>query len=298
MQRVIRAILTNQIARWMPGVYVWLTGQTGRGNRAEENIRSIADYFIECKQDFLQRTEGVVVPSFTQMAGKTILEYGPGDFPGVALLMIAMGAEKVYCVDHFPMLSLSPRNVAVARLMAESLSGVERERLHSCFKIPGDFNSGFAKERIEYLVRPNGISGLEGQVDFVLSRAVMEHVANLEGIFADMVRALKPGAWMVHQVDLRNHGLYPDSPLAFLTPSEKLWNLMFSNKGVPNRWRINRYREVLSGLPLTVKLLQPTTQIPRHEVEKVRHKLASPFAMLPDEDLTWLGFWLIAQKDN
>src|SRR4029077_4841255 len=102
-----------------------------------------------------------------------------------------------------------------------------------------------AARRIEYLVRPSGLSGLSGQADLVISRAVLEHVDDLAATFADMASALRPGGIAVHQVDLKSHGLHQRNPLDFLSWPPALWRLMYSHKGVPNRWRVTHYRELL-----------------------------------------------------
>jgi hypothetical protein len=94
------------------------------------------------------------------LRGKTVLEYGPGDFPGVALVLVAYGAEKVYCVDRFPLLAVTAKNSRVLDRLIAGLPENARERLLRCFVSPGMPGSGFATDRIEYLIRPSGLSGL------------------------------------------------------------------------------------------------------------------------------------------
>jgi SAM-dependent methyltransferase len=294
--RVLRAVATNQLARLAPGLYVRLTGQTGRGAAAEEAPTDIARYFRGCVDAYFERLTIApeAVPPY--LAGKVLLEYGPGDFPGVALLMLARGARKVYCVDRFPLVNLSPKNVSVLRDLIDSCSPDERARLLACLNDPSDPSAGFAKDRIEYLVRPSGLSGLSGGVDLVFSRAVLEHVDDLTATFADMIAAMRPGAIAMHLVDLRSHGLHKRNPLDFLAWSPTLWRLMYSAKGVPNRWRIDHYREVLRAAPVEVLQLSPTHFAAREHVAEVRPLLAPAFAAVGDEDLAWLGFWLIFRE--
>jgi SAM-dependent methyltransferase len=150
--------------------------------------------------------------------------------------------------------------------------------------------------RLEYVIKPSGLSGLREVVDCVYSRAVLEHVNDLEATFEDMARALKPGGVTIHQVDLKSHGLHRENPLDFLTWPPWLWNLMYSGKGVPNRWRIDRFRQALDASGLELQRLEPTSRARSEEIAGVRPYLARPFKALPDEDLSWLGFWLIARK--
>jgi hypothetical protein len=294
--RIARAIATNQLARVAPRAYVRLTEQTGRGAKQEESPAGIATYFDGCVADYFAK---LGVPSTGVAAfldGKTLMEYGPGDLPGVAALMVARGASKVYCVDRFHLVSLSDKNVRVMRHLVDACTGIERERLLSCFVDPTDFAAGFRPERIEYLVRPSGLSQLEGVIDLVYSRAVLEHVNDLDATFADMVAALRPGAKAIHQVDLKSHGLHKSNALDFLECSPRLWSAMFSEKGVPNRWRVDKYRRLIDALKLRVLTLEPTALAKAHEVAQVRPRLAKPFRATSDDDLSWLGFWLVFEK--
>jgi SAM-dependent methyltransferase len=228
------------------------------------------------------------------LAGKTLLEYGPGDMPGVAMWMVSLGAAKVWCVDRFPMVTLSQRNLQVVRALAQRCASEgQRTRLMTSIRDPSDPASGFDPARIEYVVAADGLSGLRSAVDMVFSRAVLEHVNDLEATFRDMRAALRPGGLAIHQVDLRSHGLHRQNPLDFLEWSPTLWDAMFSAKGVPNRWRVDRYREILASLDVELRRLAPTQRASAADVAGVRARLAEPFRGIDDEDLSWLGFWCI-----
>ena len=71
---------------------------------------------------------------------------------------------------------------------------------------------------------------------------------------------------------------------------------MYGHKGVPNRWRVDRYRQVLAETGMKALLLQPTLLADRRDMEEVRPHLALPFRDIADEDLAWLGFWLVCCK--
>lgn len=294
--RVLRAVATNQLARFAPGTYVRVTGQTGRGAAAEEGAADIAQYFRDCVDAYFERLQvrPADVPAY--LNGKTLMEYGPGDLPGVAALMVARGARKVYCIDRFPLVNLSPKNARVLADLIDGCHGAERDRLLGCLANPNDPAAGFAAQRIEYLVRPSGLSGMESAVDLVFSRAVLEHVNDLGATFSDMVAALRPGALAIHQVDLRSHGLHKANPLDFLAWSPTLWKWMYSEKGVPNRWRVDKYRTIVEQLPVDLLALEPTKSASPEHLTEVREVLARPFRGVTDQDLSWLGFWLLMRK--
>jgi SAM-dependent methyltransferase len=293
-RRAVRAILGNQVAHWAPRLHARLTGETGRGTE-QGSPQDVAEYFRSCFEDYFRALDVApkAVPAF--LDGKRLLEYGPGDVPAVALLMVAHGAESVVCVDRFPLLDLSETNGAVVRSLLQGLDGERRRRAESCFVSSGDPESGLSS-RIRYLIRPSGLSGLRDAVDLVLSRSVLEHVDDLPATFADMYAALREGGLAVHKVDLKSHGLHKDNSLDFLTWPQGLWSLMYSNRGVPNRWRIDTHRRAMAASGLHALSLRPTLVADPREMQDVRPHLSRPFRSISDEDLSWLGYWAVLQK--
>lgn len=295
LKTLVRATLTNQIARFAPRTYLNLTAQTGRG-AGDDSSREVADYFRRCFDDY--RTQlaehGLAIESLIENA--PLLEYGPGDLPGVALLMIAHGAARVTCADRFPMMRLSDKNVAILTDLLDGLEPGQRARAAAAFVRHGEPASGLNPRVIDYLVTADGCTERNGVYRFVYSRAVLEHVNDLDATFRDMHRALRPGGIAIHQVDLKSHGLHSAHRLDFLCWSDRAWSLMHSAKGVPNRWRIDKYRQLVNGggwqpLGLTARETAESA-----EVEQVRDCLIERFARLTTEDLRWLSFWLIAAK--
>jgi len=295
--RLARAMATNQIARHAPSLYVRLTRQTGRGAASAETPSGIAGYFVRCVDDYLSMLGVARDNAAAYLAGKTTLEYGPGDLPGVAVLLVALGAQKVYCVDRFPLYALSAKNVGVLRALRGSLAAPEQQRFDECFVQPGVPESGFRDDRIHYLIRPSGLSGLRDRIDLAISRAVLEHVDDLPALFADMTAAMRAGASAAHQVDLRSHGLHRSNPLDFLEMSSRLWALLYSHKGVPNRWRVDVYRSIVASLPVTVLRLETTARADPRDVAAVRPGLADEFRGVSDDDLACLGFWIVFRKN-
>lgn len=296
-RRIAHATASNLLAAVAPGYYVRLTGQTGRGGEEEHPV-DVAGYFQRCFEDYFRQlnVETAAIPAW--LAGKTLLEYGPGDLPGVALLMVAHGAEKVWCVDRFPMMRLSEKNIAVLRDLLGRLSGEALRRARACFVRSGDPESGFDPARIEYRVRASGLSGLEHCVDMVYSRAVLEHVDDLPATYADMKSALAPDGVAIHLVDLKSHGLHKNNPLDFLACPGWLWKLMFSHKGVPNRWRRVHHRLAAEQAGLHLTKMATTTTADMTDIKQVRPHLASQFRGLEDQEIACLGFWMVAERGN
>lgn len=294
-RRVVQASLTNQIARYAPAAYVQLTGQTGRG-AGEVRLDEVGTYFETCLDDYFAQLGVENTDRAAFLTGKRILEYGPGDVPGVAILMIAHGAAQVICVDRFPLVRMSPKNIEIVKILLARLPQPLRARADACFRQSGQPESGLNPDRITYLVRPSGLSGLTSEIDMVMSRAVLEHVNDLPATFRDTQAALKPGGVAIHQVDLKSHGLHRQNPLDFLNWPTWLWSMMYSAKGVPNRLRANAYRDAVARSGLELVTMMPTLEASPDDVRAVRPDLATPFRTLSDADLSWLGFWLICRK--
>ena len=129
----------------------------------------------------------------------------------------------------------------------------------------------------------------------MISRAVLEHVGNLPGTVNDVVKALKPGGISIHEVDLRSHGLDRYQTFDFLTWPEPVYRLMFSQKGFPNRWRVNKYRQLVERAGLRIRKLEPTNRLAPEKVALVEPHLSSTLRGVSRDDLAWMGFWIVLE---
>ena len=130
----------------------------------------------------------------------------------------------------------------------------------------------------------------------VYSGAALEHVTDLDATFIDMYKMLVPGGVAIHQVDLKSHGMHRKNSLDFLTWPQWMWELMYSHKGVPNRWRINRYREIIEQSAFELALLEPISLYSSAIISEVKPYLIEKFKHISDEDLAWAAFWLVLHK--
>lgn len=290
----VKAAVSNQIARFLPDLYVRITAQTGRGKDEGEG-EEVADYFRQCCQDYQQQL-GYDEEAFkAYIADKTVLEYGPGDILGVALLLYAYGAKTINCVDRFPLNKISEKNIQVYRSLIDHLQGNEKQRAAHAFNTPGNPESGFNPTVINYSVTKNGLSGNTNTYDLILSRAVLEHVNDLDATFLDIKNALKPGGKSIHKVDLKSHGLDRYRPFDFLTWSDTCYQLMYSHKGFPNRWRVNKYKQAADNAKLSIARLAPNETLSREQVDAITPYLVKKFRYLPKEELSWLSFWTVLE---
>lgn len=256
------------------------------------------------------------------VAGARILEIGYGDNLGVPLLFLAHGAAQVTCIERFDVVRNPREERLLYRRLREQLAGPERERFDAALELSGN-GYRLTTDRIE--IRHNMpvedlARAANESFDYILSKAVLEHVADVPAAFAAMDALLVPGGRMIHHVDLRDHGIFTRGgfpPLEFLTVSPGLWRAMMSRSGKPNRVPVAAYRQILDSLGYEYRILiahltgieqelvpnresveEGVDYQPEHgaAVEAIRPRLAAPFRDLPARDLLIAAFALVADK--
>jgi SAM-dependent methyltransferase len=257
-----------------------------------------------------------------QLLGLRVLELGPGEDLGVALRFVAAGAAKVSCIDRFEFHVDPEWEREVYRLLLDDVDAPGRERLAELLARDGIPDP--ASPRLE-VVHGAGIeAGAEhlqdGGFDLIGSVAVLEHVYDLPAALRAMDELLAPDGIMVHQVDLRDHGMFSGGgrhPLEFLTLGEGVYRLMTSHTGAPNRERIGTYRELLDelghdariqignigGAPDPIDPYREQIAVGREidpslaeSIEGLRSRLAPRFAELPVEELAATGILIRSRK--
>ena len=255
--------------------------------------------------------------------GSRILEVGPGDNFGVALKFLAAGAAKVVCLDKF----FSERNVdqqtRIYQELRKQLSAGEARVFDECIKL--DNGIDLNPERLHYIYG-HGVEEADqildpGSFDFILSRAVIHNVYDIDRGFEAMDRLLAPRGYMLHKIDLSDENMFSSRgmhPLTFLTIPERIYFLMASDSGKPNRKLIGDYREQLLKRGYDTKLwisavlaegpLTPHKEKIEHGVDygnktlslinDIRPKLAPPYRDRPDDELATTGIFLIATKKH
>lgn len=288
--RVLKAVVTNVVAGVAPGAYSRWTSETGRG-REPATIEETADYFLSCIRDYRDEL-GLSETGFREwLKDKDVLEYGPGDIPGVALLLIAYGAKSVVCADGFPLIKLSAFNESVLVALVDRMQGDDRERALNAMQA---FRETLGRSgAIRYITSRTGTYGVADSVDLIISRAVLEHVRDLRRTFHDMKIVMRKGGCAVHLVDLKSHGMHIDNPLDFLCWPSSLWALMYANKGAPNRKRPDYYRRLASEVGLAVERYRPTGFVDERQWGDLKVSFAAEFRDLAYEDAACQGFWMI-----
>jgi SAM-dependent methyltransferase len=273
-------VYESTLAGSLPRLHAWrLRRRRGEGideSAAAAYARAVADDY-----EILAREAGVLGAGDSLWRGKRVLELGPGDVLSVGLVALLRGAASYHAVDAFDIASrAAERNAGVYRRVAalEGAPEAEGPTRVAGAKIERDLSSARAR-------------GL--QFDVVISRAVLEHVADLEALFADLSRVVSDDALLLHKVDLRSHGMEQDSELDFLLFPERVYRRMAAHLDLPNRVRAGAYLELAERHRMRTLLLQSSHRARPDSLERVRGQLPSRFARLSDGELAVLGLWLV-----
>ena len=257
----------------------------------------------------------------SEIEGARVLEVGAGDNLGVALRFLADGAAQVCAVDRYETWRDDAQQRAIYAALLDGLDDRQRRRVESAVEL--GTTVGFDPSRlkvIEGLPIEEAVDELGAEsFDLIVSRAVLEHVLDLDAAFAAMDRMLKPGGRMAHEVDLRDHDMFSgggQNPLTFLTVPDRVYRWMGAERGLPNRVRVTYYRDVMARLGFDAEVLvthvaglhdeRPTakTRVRTPEqvaaavplVEAIRPRLLERYRVLPAADLAVAGIFLIARK--
>jgi hypothetical protein len=275
------------------------------------------DYICRVAHDYVQYGAG---GDARRLEGKDVLEIGPGDNLGVALMLLSMGAESVTSIDGFAPQSDEQKNRRIYAALHERMTPDQRQRVAGTLiqdgagmRIAGTRVRAFYNCPIE-----NTHEALQAErYGIIVSRAVLEHLADIRQGWATMVRTLQPDGEMWHKVDFRSHCLFDGiHPLYFLTIPETLWNLISRPDPTLNRARLPVYRELIdrdfmSSTIYFTEVVGRTEFQPHSEtlipnlhfddrqlslLQAIRPRLQEPFRNYSDEELMVSGIFLISRQ--
>ncbi len=261
-----------------------LTNVSGRG-RGRDGSEAIA-YFEGVANDYevIARKSGLTTTE-SLFANKRVLELGPGNTQAIALLARAKGATRFAGWDAFDVLS---RDQAYLKAIYEPLLANMNEPPSRIYELLDDCKIHGSFDAFESLA----------PFDLVVSRAVLEHVRDLDVLYRDLAALTTDDAVVMHKVDLRSHGFQLTHDLDFLLFSERAWRGLTTHIGEPNRARFPRYLEVGRKHGFSAIYVASTRVISKEDASQIRPKLALPFRDMTGDVLSVLGFWLVQVKSK
>jgi len=300
-------VLTDLLvrSRFLFGDITTTSGTAHRTLTVEESVH----YIVEVFEDY-KRYSGC-----RQFYGR-VAEVGPGDSCGTALLFLNDGCENIDLVDRF----FSERHVesqaAIYQTLLSKYSGLNQ------FLCDADLTD---EKTFRSLKRHYGANASAERFfakhvgyDFIVSRAVFEHLYDPLAALKGMAAALTSGGHLLHKIDLGDHGMFSveHHELKFLEVPGLLYPWMTTGTGRPNRVLLHEYRKAMQHLGLDGQLLitrlagigdinphLPYEAIPANQraastayVRSVRKRFAAKFYSVSDEDLSVSGVFLVARK--
>jgi SAM-dependent methyltransferase len=263
----------NAVARVSPRAYSALqrlTRDSGRGDGC--GGEAAAKYFRAVMDDYRVVAEASGVGEL--VAGKRVLELGPGDTRAIALLAKQGGARSW---DGFDAFDIQSRDERYLDAIYAPIAGADAKRLLD------DCRMHTSPETLR----------ARGPFDVVLSRAVLEHVRDLDALFRVLASVVADDAVLVHKVDLRSHGVEHHHALDFLRFGDAAWRAMSSHVDLPNRERASHYATLAERAGLRTIWAKTTHLIGRDDAERAAPSLAPRFRNVSPDELRVLGLWLV-----
>jgi SAM-dependent methyltransferase len=259
-----------------------------------------------------------------QSIPETVLELGPGASLGIGLAALMSGTTRYVAVDVVRWAREATNVVVLRDLVAlfqaraprptkswpDYDSYLDRRLFPSHILDEDRLGRSMAADRLAVLTQAithleSTLSGpiryetwddreriAEGEADLVLSHAVLQHTTDLERVYDDCRRWLKPGGWMSHQIDFTAHGV-TDVWNGHLQYSERVWALVSGRRAYfLNREHCSTHLALLRANGFDV-----VSVIRRSRLDGLdRSRLARRWRHISDEDLTCAGAFIQARK--
>jgi SAM-dependent methyltransferase len=213
-----------------------------------------------------------------------ILELGPGNSFIMAYNFLMRNAKKIILVDKFPRVIKTKKQ---NEYFHKELEFIKKKYGRSPFFLSdGTIDTKY----LEYFQKDLKEIQIE-DVDFIYSNSVMEHIKNVHESVATMARILKPGGYMYHNIDMRDHYNF-NSPFLFYKYDDSTWNRFLTKEGISytNRMRCDDFMEVFDKNGFEIVEL-------RTEREKLNQKkMSSKFAHKSKEALEISKLGVLARK--
>jgi SAM-dependent methyltransferase len=196
-----------------------------------------------------------------------VLVIGVGSTFGFALLLLALGAAQVVCIDPFLRDTDREAEEMFAEYLLASLpwlSARQRAMDHLARARAYGSGRGFLVDdrHIRFhqvpLEQSGGALDTDAPFDLILSNAVLEHLQDINVAMQRFKALLTPDGGMAHSFGFMNHTLFERThSQKYLTFSPLAWKLMNSNGSPPNRYSLSHFRRAtaaagLSGATFTV----------------------------------------------
>jgi hypothetical protein len=237
------------------------------------------------------------------LAGKTILDIGPGISLAVPLMLKDSGSRMVYAIEPF-LPKFAPKYHA---LLYKSIR--DRIRLNSPDAVVDSLdycihhNTHIAQQiRIHRCKLEEAYNIQDGIIDVSFSNATLEHIADPISAFNHLFRVTSRCGYGLHLVDFRDHA-DSENPLGFLLfdkQRQREYMEMRHNFAMGNGRRYSEYIELFKSVGFEIVSVEPTLFAEDDYMKGFLPKLRSsnsPHKDWPEEDLRVLSAHFIVRKN-
>jgi hypothetical protein len=237
------------------------------------------------------------------VAGKVGLEIGTGWVPTIPIIHSLCGVERFYATDVVRYMdehtfNLAKQNVLLHADLIEHELGLSQHPFKTSIT-----NAKLIRDlRLEYLAPFKWNDLTTGRIDYIISRAVLEHVgaSRIPDLLSCVSRALKRGGLMANIIDNSDHFQHSDrsiSRLNFLKFSATTWSVICALSGQQNRLRHSDYQRIFRSSGL--KIIYEERHVDQDALI-ILDKLSidTTFSRYDHEDLASLTSYFVLQKPD
>jgi SAM-dependent methyltransferase len=231
------------------------------------------------------------------LAGRSVLELGPGADLGVGTTLLALGATRYAAMDVNPLVTSVPEEfyrkllLQVAEQWPQA-AGTSPELLEQVRR-----TAAGRADRLQYRCRSDfDLSAFgPGAFDLAVSHAALEHFDDPSDTFRRLHGVMRAGGLLVAQVDLQTHTRWirERDPLSLYRYSDP-WYRAWRFRGAPNRIRPHEYERMLFDSGWQDVRLFPDLVLPDAHVNGIRSHLAPRFRG-GENRMEWLTVYLVAR---
>jgi len=230
--------------------------------------------------------------SHQDLKGKTILELGPGDSIGTALVASSYGLKTILIdVGNYAVEDVSVYQLLANELRSKGINVPNIDSVRSFDEILNICNAQYLSNGLDsfYSLKDNS-------VDIIVSQAVLEHVRkdDFPSIIHECQRVMKESGVSVHSIDLKDH---LDKALNNLRFNNNFWESSFiSSSGFyTNRIRYSGMLEIFKHAHFSVEVVS----INRWEkLPTPRQSLSDQFYALSDDNLLVSEFTVLLKHTD
>jgi len=209
------------------------------------------------------------------------------------LVELFVNREDIPDDSEFPRINIKlnsykfPRDILTEKKLAFYLSDIRLDQIRKALMNLEN------NDLINYIVPwESEINKMNSTIDFVFSRAVMEHIAEYYDTYDKLKLCLRPGGFMLHDIEYHNHGIgsFWNSHWGY---SSMLWKLIKGKRTfITNRSTHSMHLDSLNNLGF--QILSEQRIINKSGIN--RKCLAKKFISISEFDINTYGGWILASK--